>query len=222
MDKFEIDVIIPIQDIDEYLEETLDSIFNQREVQCFVTLVDAGSKIPIEIPGKFKKNSSIQIFRSEIPLTAGGARNLGMQKTSSSIVSFLDADDTWPPERCAKLLKVLQDNENKLALGLLHNFYSDEDSKYLALPKGGQPAYLAGGVMFKRELWSMVGEFDSKLNPGDFLDWFQRFKKINMPFQIIDSISLNRRIHKKSTTANQIENRADYIKVVRAWMNQKN
>ena len=53
MDKFEIDVIIPIQDIDEYLEETLDSIFNQREVQCFVTLVDAGSKIPIEIPGKF-------------------------------------------------------------------------------------------------------------------------------------------------------------------------
>lgn len=222
MDKFEIDVIIPIQDIDEYLEETLDSIFNQREVQCFVTVVDAGSKIPIEIPVKFKKNASIQIFRSEIPLTAGGARNLGMQKTSCSIVSFLDADDTWPPERCAKLFKVLQDNEKKLALGLLHNFSSDEDSKYLALPKSGQPAYLAGGVMFKRELWNSVGEFDSKLNSGEFINWFQRFKKVNMPFQIIDSISLNRRIHRKSTTANQIENRADYIKVVRTWMNQKN
>ena len=100
MNKSKIDVIIPIQDIYEYLEETLDSIFNQREVSCFVTLVDAGSKIPIEIPEKFKEDASIQIFRSEIPLTAGGARNLGMQKTSCSVVSFLDADDTWPPERC--------------------------------------------------------------------------------------------------------------------------
>jgi glycosyltransferase involved in cell wall biosynthesis len=222
MDKFKIDVIIPIQDIDEYLEETLDSILNQRKVQCFVTVVDAGSKIPIKIPAKFKNNAFIQVFRSEIPLTAGEARNLGMQKTSRSFVSFLDADDTWPPERCAKLLKVLQDNEKKLALGLLQNFISDEDSKYLALPKSMQPAYLAGGIMFKRELWNAVGEFDSKLNPGEFLDWFNRFRMINMPFQIIDSISLNRRIHRKSTTANQIENRADYIKVVRTWMNQKN
>jgi glycosyltransferase involved in cell wall biosynthesis len=222
MDKFEIDVIIPIQDIDEYLEETLESILSQREVKCFVTVIDAGSKIPIEIPEKFKKDTSIQMFRSEIPLTAGGARNLGMQKTSCSIVSFLDADDTWPPERCAKLLKVLQENEKKLALGLLHNFYSDENSKYLALPKSGQPAYLAGGIMFNRELWNTVGEFDSKLKPGEFLDWFQRIKKKNIPFQIIDSISLNRRIHRKSTTANQIEIRADYIKVVRTWMNQKN
>ena len=222
MNKSKIDVIIPIQDIYEYLEETLDSIFNQREVSCFVTLVDAGSKIPIEIPEKFKEDASIQIFRSEIPLTAGGARNLGMQKTSCSVVSFLDADDTWPPERCIKLLNVLQENEKKLALGLLHNFYSDEDSKYLKLPESGQPAYLAGGVMFNRELWNTVGEFDYKLNPGEFLDWFQRIKKKNIPFQIIDSISLNRRIHRKSTTANQIENRTDYIKVVRTWMNQKN
>ena len=222
MNKSKIDVIIPIQDIYEYLEETLDSIFNQREVSCFVTLVDAGSKIPIEIPEKFKEYASIQIFRSEIPLTAGGARNLGMQKTSCSVVSFLDADDTWPPERCIKLLNVLQENEKKLALGLLQNFYSDEDSKYLKLPESGQPAYLAGGVMFNRELWNTVGEFDYKLNPGEFLDWFQRIKKKNIPFQIIDSISLNRRIHRKSTTANQIENRTDYIKVVRTWMNQKN
>ena len=222
MDKSKIDVIIPIKEIDEFLEETLDSVFNQREVSCFVTLVDAGSKIPIEIPEKFKEDSSIQIFRSEIPLTAGGARNLGMQKTSCSVVSFLDADDTWPPERCIKLLNALQENEKKLALGLLQNFYSDVDSKYLKLPESGKPAYLAGGVMFNRELWDTVGEFDYKLNPGEFLDWFQRIKKKNIPFQIIDSISLNRRIHRKSTTANQIENRTDYIKAVRTWMNQKN
>ena len=222
MDKSKIDVIIPIKEIDEFLEETLDSVFNQREVSCFVTLVDAGSKIPIEIPEKFKEDSSIQIFRSEIPLTAGGARNLGMQKTSCSVVSFLDADDTWPPERFIKLLNALQENEKKLALGLLQNFYSDVDSKYLKLPESGKPAYLAGGVMFNRELWDTVGEFDYKLNPGEFLDWFQRIKKKNIPFQIIDSISLNRRIHRKSTTANQIENRTDYIKAVRTWMNQKN
>ena len=222
MDKIEIDVIMPIQDIDEYLEEALDSILSQQKVKCFVTLVDAGSIIPIEIPKKFRGNVSIKTLRSEIPLTAGAARNLGMHNTSRSIVSFLDADDTWPPERCNKLLEVLLENNKKIVLGLLHNFYSDEDSKYLKLPQNGQPAYLAGGIMFTRELWEKVGDFDTRLNPGEFIDWFQRFRNLDLPLQVIDTISLNRRIHRKSTTANQIENRADYIKVVRAWMNHKN
>ena len=74
----------------------------------------------------------------------------------------------------------------------------------------------------KKEILNRIGIFDASLQSGEFIDWFQRIKLAGIKCGYIDHIVLERRIHGESTTAGQIHDRPDYLKVVRKWMNQKN
>ncbi len=216
-----IDVVIPVRDLDKYLEESIYSVLEQESVRCNVIVVDAGSHNPIKLPTNIGKDTRVEIVRSEVPLTAGGARNLGLKYTKNSYIGFLDADDLWPSSRCRTMLLELENGKQLLVLGRVENFHSDVVSQKLALGKNGKPAFMAGGILFKRELLNQIGMFNDQVAVGEFIDWFQRIKSAEIPYKIIEELSLRRRIHIESSTAKQINNRLDYLKVVRTWMKQK-
>jgi glycosyltransferase involved in cell wall biosynthesis len=217
-----IDVVIPVRDVDKYLEQAINSVLEQQSVNCKVFVVDAGSLSPIRLPTDISKNPRVQIFRSESPLTAGGARNLGLKYSENTYVGFLDSDDLWPKGRCKTMLSELENEESLLVLGRVENFHSDLLSQKLALGENGKPAFLAGGILFKRKLLDQIGTFNANLTAGEFIDWFQRIETAEIPYKIIEQITLHRRVHLESTSAKQINDRPDYLKVVRTWMNQKN
>ena len=88
MDK-KFSIIIPNYNKEEYVEETLDSIFNQTYKNFEVIVIDdASSDNSIE---KIK-NYDVKLFHTNRKM-AGGARNVGLDNATGDYILFLDSDD---------------------------------------------------------------------------------------------------------------------------------
>lgn len=215
----ELDVVIPVRDIDRYLAEALLSVRHQA-VACAVTVVDAGSSVPIALPDPFDTDPGVRLVRSEEPLTAGGGRNRGIELGSAPWIAFLDADDVWPASGRRRLIDACKAAGADIAVGTMRTFHSDEASRRLASAEGQRLANIAGGVVVSRISWDRIGPFDPTLSTGEFIDWFLRARAAKVKVVTIPDLVLERRLHLQSTTANQIGDRDDYIRVVRQWMNR--
>lgn len=215
----EIDVVIPVYNVDRYLDEALDSVFTQ-EVDCEIFVVDAGSDRPIVIAPEHSARPNLHLVRSDVRLTAGGARNLGCAIGSAPWLTFLDADDVWPSTSRRILIDACITGAADLAVGVMTHFHANEAAKRLAVPAGEKKALLAGGLVVSRVAWDAVGEFDPILRNGEFIDWYNRFSLTGMTSVAIADLVLRRRVHLESTTAGQIHNRDDYLEVVRRWMSR--
>ncbi len=218
----EIDAIIPVRDVDDFLSEAIDSCLNQVDVTAWVTVVDAGSSTPVALTPRHRESGRVTLVRSEQPLLAGGARNMGIASTSRDVISFLDADDVWPVDRSAQLLSTLRISTADLAIGQVMNF--GESDSGLVIPTGMRPAYLAGGVVMPRSTFTGVGLFDENLRVGEFIEWYNRFNRAGYTAVISPEVVLHRRIHRSSTTVRAASERRggrdDYLRVVREWMNR--
>lgn len=214
----ELDVVIPVRDVNRYLGETLASVRRQEGVACSVIVVDAGSFEPIALPAPFDADPAMRLIRSDLPLTAGVGRNRGVAEGNAPWISFIDADDLWPPGSRHALLSEARLHGADIVVGTMRTFHSDEDSRRLEGPQGIRPANLAGGMVLSRECWNRVGPFDPALRTGEFVDWFLRAQTHLARIVTIADLVLERRIHLESTTANQIGDRDDYLRVVRKWM----
>ena len=106
-----IGVIIPVYNVEKYLEQCVDSVLNQSFKDIEVILVDDGSKDSSgEICDYYKKKDSrVKVIHKE----NGGlsdARNMGIRQCSSEYILFLDSDDYWR-ENCLKdIAQCIEDN----------------------------------------------------------------------------------------------------------------
>lgn len=215
-----IDVVMPVRNVTAYLEEAVDSVLVQEGVLPSLVIVDAGSDKPVELPPKYGSDPRVTFIRSETGLNAGGARNLGSDAGDCGYLSFLDADDIWPANRCELLIRALNASGADIALGQVKHF-ADRKMVELRVPSGLRPAYLAGGTLMPRATWRRVGPYKAELRTGEFIDWYNRFRVLNLKASVIGDITLHRRVHNRSTTATQRDDRSEYLKVVREWMNRK-
>lgn len=94
MDKPLISVIIPVYNIEKYLERCVDSVCNQTYQNIEVLLVDDGST---DSSGKLceqlaQKDDRIKVFHKENG-GSSSARNLGLSNAKGEYVGFVDSDD---------------------------------------------------------------------------------------------------------------------------------
>jgi glycosyltransferase involved in cell wall biosynthesis len=219
-----IDVIIPVRNVDAYLAAAITSALNQVNVSTRVIVVDAGSDAPITLTHEHAASPRVTLVRSDAPLLAGGARNAALPHCSGDFLSFLDADDLWPDNRCANLVDSLATTHADLALGHVTHF--GDAAEGLVIPAGASPAYLAGGTLMPRKTFDAVGLFDPTLRVGEFIEWFNRLTRMSLSVSVSPETSLLRRVHGRSSTSTAAaessstldDHRADYLKVVRAWM----
>lgn len=89
-----VSVIIPVYNVEKYLEECIDSVINQTYKNIEVILVDDGSTDSSgDICDEYvKKDSRITVIHKENEGTAV-ARNLGMENASGEWFYFPDSDD---------------------------------------------------------------------------------------------------------------------------------
>ena len=101
-----ISVIVPIYQVEAYLEECLDSILNQTYCNLEIILIDDGSPDRCgEICDRYaSQDSRIQVIhQSNAGLSA--ARNAGMDIATGEYISFIDSDDYIDPHFYEKLLE---------------------------------------------------------------------------------------------------------------------
>ena len=87
-------VVIPVYNVDEYLQECLDSLLNQTFQDFEVICVDDGSfDSSIQVLEQYAAKDSRIVILKQQNKGAGAARNFGLEHASGKYVYFMDADD---------------------------------------------------------------------------------------------------------------------------------
>lgn len=122
-----ISVIVPIYNVEKYLDRCVDSIINQTYKNLEIILVDDGSpdNCPQMCDDYAKKDSRIKVVHKE----NGGlsdARNVGMEVATGEYVSFIDSDDYVSLDFYETLLETIVDNDSDIVECGVVKFYENE------------------------------------------------------------------------------------------------
>lgn len=99
-----VSVIIPVYNVEKYLEECLDSVINQTLKDIEIICVDDGSTdTSFKILQQYKKNDNrIKVFHQKNK-GAGAARNNGIRHAEGKYLAILDADDIYDVSMLEKM-----------------------------------------------------------------------------------------------------------------------
>lgn len=132
-----ISVIIPVYNVEQYLEKCIDSIINQTYKNLEIILVDDGS---IDNSGNLcdllaKKDSRIVVYHKE----NGGlssARNFGIDKANGEFIGFIDSDDYIDNDMYETLYNLIKQNKSDVSMCGLYNIYANrKDSQVKEVKK---------------------------------------------------------------------------------------
>lgn len=91
-------IIIPAYNVEEYIENTLQSVFNQTFKNYEIIIIDdCSTDSTVKVIEKLiKQNSNIKItlLKNKINLKQGASRNKGIEFSTGEYILFLDSDDS--------------------------------------------------------------------------------------------------------------------------------
>ncbi|MEA2468712.1 MAG: CDP-glycerol glycerophosphotransferase, partial [Thermoleophilaceae bacterium] len=168
-----ISVVVPIYNVEPYLEECLASIAGQTFGDLEVVMVDDGShdRSP-EIAERFAaRDGRFRLIRQPNG-GLGNARNTGIEAATGEFLAFVDSDDYLAPEAYELLLGALDETGSDFATGNVRrlqsagqrqvHFLAEAFAKTrLATHVAEYPALLADRVawnkLFRRSFWDAQG-----------------------------------------------------------------
>ena len=109
MKKFSI--IIPVYNIEKYIDETINSILSQKYTDFELIVIDDGSKDNSgKICDKYKKDAKVKIVHQQ---NAGvsAARNKGLELATGDYILFVDGDDYLEKNALSTISENLNDND---------------------------------------------------------------------------------------------------------------
>ena len=104
-----VSVIIPVYNVEEYIEKCIDSVLRQDYKNIEVICVDDGSDDSTVniIMNYVNKNRRVKLYKQDHK-NAGAARNLGLRFAKGKYVHFLDGDDWLKGHSVySKLVKII-------------------------------------------------------------------------------------------------------------------
>ena len=127
MDK--ISVIVPIFNVDKYLDRCIGSLSRQTYKNLEILLIDDGSK---DNSGRIcddwaKKDKRIKVLHKR----NGGvssARNLGLRTATGSKIGFVDPDDFVDETMYEKLLAKMKEDKADIVMCGFKNYYPDDNT----------------------------------------------------------------------------------------------
>lgn len=122
-----ISVIVPVYNVEPYLDRCVESIVNQTYRNLEILLVDDGSpdRCPEMCDAWAEKDSRIKVIHKE----NGGlsdARNVGMAAASGELIGFVDSDDWIAPEMYQRLYAALITTGSDIAACGAEMVYGDD------------------------------------------------------------------------------------------------
>ncbi len=115
--KEKISIIVPIYNVEKYLNQCIDSIINQTYKNLEIILVDDGSpdNCPKICDDYQKKDNRIKVIHKQ----NGGlsdARNAGLEIATGDYIGFVDSDDYIAPDMYEKLLLLAESKDCEIAV----------------------------------------------------------------------------------------------------------
>lgn len=120
-----VSIIIPIYNVEKYLERCLDSVVKQTLQGIQVILVDdGGNDRSGQIADRYveKYNNFMVIHKENGGLSS--ARNIGLRHVKGKYTLFLDSDDLLPEDACEKLINTAEKYQADIVTGRSATQYS--------------------------------------------------------------------------------------------------
>lgn len=122
-----ISIIIPVYNVEQYLERCVKSVINQTYKDLQIILVDDGAK---DSSGQMcdelaKLDNRIEVIHKE----NGGlsdARNHGMRIAKGKYIGFVDSDDYIAEDMFETLYRVITENESDISIVSFYEMYNDK------------------------------------------------------------------------------------------------
>lgn len=190
----EISVVIPSYNRKFLLERCINSVTTQTFQPAEIILIDDGSTDETA-SWVHRMFPTVSVFRQE---NAGvsSARNLGIAKSKSPWVAFLDSDDVWLTPKLEKQMKALISNPDSLFCHTEEHWYYEGATR--AMPKAYRKkegwifehclprcAISPSTVVIHQSVFDKAGLFDETLPACEDYDlWLRICSK--MPVQLVD------------------------------------
>ena len=126
MDEVLISLIVPVYNVEHYLEKCVDSICRQTYKNLEIILVDDGSA---DCSGRLCDELAANDSRIKVIHKSNGglsdARNAGMELASGEWWMFVDSDDYITPDTAETLLRAAVENHCEIAVCNMVRIYED-------------------------------------------------------------------------------------------------
>lgn len=108
-----ISIIIPYYKKKKFFKNTIKSVLKQTHKNFEIILIyDDIDKTELPfVKLILKKIKNVTIIVNKKNLGAGYSRNIGIKKSKSRLISFLDSDDTWHKDKLKKQIKFMKINK---------------------------------------------------------------------------------------------------------------
>ena len=107
-----ISIIMPYYRKIDTVHRTIKSVVNQtyKKIELIIVYDDDVLEEYFKIKNFIKNNKKIKLIRNAKNIGAGKSRNIGIKNCNGNIITFIDSDDTWHPQKLKKQLNFLNKN----------------------------------------------------------------------------------------------------------------
>lgn len=210
-------VVIPMYNVQRFIENTLNSVLRQTEKRIEIICVDdASTDDTVKVVKQLqKKDKRIILIQNETNMNVSQTRNRGVQTAKSEWIALLDADDMWEENFLEEVLKK-KDEKNASMVATSEKFMNDEqivlgefivkdEITYKDLLK--QNSVSCSAVLIKKQLL-LENPFYADDVHEDYLCWLSIVKKIGKIYGVKKSVSIRR-----LTTGSKSRNKLKTIKM---------
>lgn len=181
-------VVIPLYNKENFIEKTLQSVFNQSFTDYELIIVnDCSTDKSVEVISKLN-DEKIQLVNHKVNKGLSASRNTGIKNSNSKYIAFLDADDLWKPTFLEEIHLLIE--KYKEASLFATNYEEIINEKETILPSNGadklqensliddyfdigilQPLYNQSCFCVEKSVFDKIGYYDEKITFGEDIDF---------------------------------------------------
>ena len=224
-----VSVIIPYYKKRNFIKETILSVINQsyNDLEILIIYDDTNLNDLEFIKEISKLDSRIKIINNNKRLGAGHSRNRGIEQSNGKYIAFIDADDTWAPDKLKDQISFMKKNNYQMS----HTSYYiiNQKKKIIGQRKARNlmsvdeilkscDIGLSTVVIEKKVITKTTTKFPQLVTKEDFVFWLTLLKK-NYKFYAFDSNLTNWTDSKNSLSSSTVQKLSDGFKVYYYYMN---
>jgi len=213
---------------EEFLEETLQSIFAQSFTDWELVVINDGSRdLTDAIVRRHLAEGRTIVYHPQANAGLGASRNKAIELSRGKYIALIDHDDVWAPEKLAQQVTQMEADER---IGLSYTDADVVDAQGKTLRRYMPRELLAEGavlpqlflgdfiacstVLIRRDAVSRVGVFDVNLRIAEEYDLFLRLAQ-HYEFGLIDEPLMQLRVHGGNASWDYVRTRREVEPLLR-------
>jgi len=206
-----VSIIMNCHNCEQFLREAIDSVVKQTYANWELIFWDNQSDDHSSEISQSYVDSRINYYKSDSFTPLGEARDLAMKRSEGEFIGFLDADDTWFPEKLSKQVPLFENEDVGIVISDVEFFNGRGQVKQLNIrskpPTGkvfkellnGNFIPLETAIIRRQELNKLDHWFDNRFHMVADYDLFIRLS-IDCKLGYVDEVLARWRVHANSWT----------------------